>query len=100
MFESLWANYHTETATNQANPPPQRVHIETGINVIIKKKNTAIRGPISNVDEYKQWVEEKALDESHPLAKDPIHYWISQRPTYPRLAKMGFDILSIPASER
>ena len=38
------------------------------------------------------------MDENHPLAKDPIHYWMSQRSTYPRLAKMAFDILTIPAS--
>ena len=51
MFESL---YRDETANNQANPlpPPKRVRIETGIDAIIKK-NTAIRGSISNVgDEY------------------------------------------------
>jgi hypothetical protein len=100
MFESLWANYRNETATNPANPPPppKRVRIETGIDAIIKK-NTAIPGPISNTgDEYKQWAEEKPLDENHPLAKDPISYWMSQRSTYPRLAKMAFDILTIPAS--
>jgi hAT family C-terminal dimerisation region len=38
------------------------------------------------------------LDDNHPLAKDAIHHWMSQKATYPRLAKMAFDILTIPAS--
>ena len=39
------------------------------------------------------------MDEDHPLAEDPIRYWMSQKVTHPRLAKMVFDIFAIPASE-
>ena len=39
--------------------------------IIKKTRPFDSRGPISNIgDEYKQWAEEKSLDENHPLAKD------------------------------
>jgi hypothetical protein len=47
--------------------------IETGTDVIIKKKKKktwSFEGPSRTLDEYRQWAEEKSLDENHPLAKD------------------------------
>lgn len=51
-----------------------------------------------DIDEYKSWKTELALDPLHKLAQQPIAYWLSKEQQYPTLARFALDLLSIPAS--
>ena len=48
-------------------------------------------------DEFEEWKKLDSLPRNHPLAIDPIQYWLTQKRAYPTLSCMALDILSILA---
>jgi hypothetical protein len=47
------------------------------------------------LDEYQRWI--NSPEKNDDLVVDPFNYWRERRATYPRLAQMALDFLSIPA---
>jgi hAT family protein len=47
-------------------------------------------------DEFDRWQQQKV--KSDRLVTNPILYWQANRHLWPRLARMAFDLLGIPAS--
>jgi len=45
--------------------------------------------------EYQRWI--NSPEKNDDLVVDPFNYWRERRATYPRLAQMALDFLSIPA---
>jgi len=98
-FKRLWKSYKERSITSSTNPPPpKRVRASSGREDHIAAYTGVTTPGETHDDEYERWKLLDPLPKEHPLADDPIRYWLLHRPEFPRLAQFALDILTIPAA--
>jgi len=104
MVRDLWEQQYRDRDPDPRWSMPSRVSPDTE-GVVLDEREQAIRRrrdlgngsspPTQSADELDRWL--LSVSETHLTSKaDPIQYWKERRFEYPRLAKMAFDVLSVP----
>ena len=95
-FQQLWQQYKPTNAV-QTTPRPLQSALEDAIAAIADADDSS---DDEDIDEFQRWkkLEPKWTREQFTQGCDPIRYWIELQPKYPNLARLAFDVLTIPAS--
>ena len=105
-FQQLWQARKEEVAIRaspEQRPPAKKQRIDQIGYALSRSEHMAGVMREAQItqhtnDEYEEWKTEAPLGEAHPLAIDPVRYWLTKEQQYPILSQFALDILSIPAS--
>lgn len=87
FFNRDYNKLPTQPTPMQKNPKPSHLRAHSYL---------AQRPSPANQDEVKQYLEEPVYEDE--AVDDPFEWWRQREKDFPRLARMAFDLLSIPAT--
>lgn len=101
--KKLWLDEYKDmeiSVSNNEEPlPKRRKTFATAFNRhreenrVKSSQSTPSPSHLSTTDEYAEWQRDRGARDDDVV--DPIEYWHDKRSTYPRLAQMALDILSV-----
>jgi hypothetical protein len=102
-FQALWGEHKGSAARTTAMRRPKVVsnNIDDAIDALIDPEATAAAAAADDrdLDKYQQWKKwGPRAEKGSEAANNPIKYWVGLRDSYPNLARMALDLISIPAS--